>query len=191
MHRVFIVTVVVAAVGLALALWPGWLEIVLLDLPFVCAALPVIAVWLLLVMGLAMHELLTLASRSGWLWGLCSVAVLGVMVMILWLRVPQRAGLAMCLGQLRPLTVDAPVNESGGTRSDVRLGPYRVDRYGGDARGGVFFRTADGPDGLGPDRMSYGFAFRPNGEGSPFGNAAYRQQQLTDEWYTFAASNDW
>ncbi|MFG0332900.1 MAG: hypothetical protein ACF8TS_06010 [Maioricimonas sp. JB049] len=191
MHRVFIVTVVVAAVGLGIAVWPGWLEIVLLDLPFVCVALPIVAVWLLVTLGVAMHELLTLTSRSGWLWGLCSVAVLGVTLVLLRLAVPQRIGLEMCREQLRPLTVDAPAGSSGGMRSDVRLGPYQVDRYGGDARGGVFFRTAEGPDGLGPDRMSYGFAFRPNGEGSPFGNAAYRQRHLSGEWYLFAASNDW
>jgi hypothetical protein len=39
--------------------------------------------------------------------------------------------------------------------------------------------------------MSYGFAFRPNGRGTPFGNAHYRQCRLFGDWYVFAASNDW
>ena len=74
---------------------------------------------------------------------------------------------------------------------DRRLGVYRVDQYAADPRGGVYFRTHAGADGLGPDAMSYGFAFRPNREGSPFGNAGYRLFRMTGDWYGFSASNDW
>ena len=73
---------------------------------------------------------------------------------------------------------------------DRRLGAYWVDRYAADPRGGVFFRTYKGMDGLGPDAMSHGFAYRPNGEGSPFGRARYSLSHLHGDWYVFAASDD-
>lgn len=65
-----------------------------------------------------------------------------------------------------------------------------MDRYGTDGRGGVYFRTATGPDGIGPDRLSFGFAFRPNAEGSLFGDARYELGHLFGEWYWFAVSDD-
>jgi hypothetical protein len=38
--------------------------------------------------------------------------------------------------------------------------------------------------------MSYGFAFRPNLKGAPFGNAGYRTRHLFGDWYVFAVSDD-
>jgi hypothetical protein len=71
------------------------------------------------------------------------------------------------------------------------LGFYYVDRYGADPRGGVYFRTHSGADGIGPDTMSYGFAFRPNTEGTPFGRAGYCYSHVVGNWYVFSASNDY
>ena len=71
------------------------------------------------------------------------------------------------------------------------LGLYYVDRYVADPRGGVYFRTHAGPDGIGPDTMSYGFAYRPNREGSPFGRAGYHLSHMVGDWYGFSASNDY
>jgi hypothetical protein len=98
---------------------------------------------------------------------------------------------AFCYADLRGYVDNAPVEEYDGKQLGKQVGPYHVDRYGADKRGGVYFRTATGPDGIGPDRMSYGFAFRPNGEGTPFGNAHYRRRHLFGDWYVFAASDDW
>jgi hypothetical protein len=71
------------------------------------------------------------------------------------------------------------------------LGVYFVDRYAADAGGGVYFRTHAGADGIGPDTMSYGFAFRPNPKRTPFGSARYRVTHVTGDWYSFSASDDW
>ncbi len=51
-------------------------------------------------------------------------------------------------------------------------------------------RTYAGPDGIGPDTMSYGFAFRPNREGTPFGKAGYHLSPMIGDWYCFSASNN-
>ena len=48
-----------------------------------------------------------------------------------------------------------------------------------------------GPDGIGPDTMSYGFASRPNREGTPFGRAGYHLSHVLGDWYVFSASNDY
>jgi len=74
---------------------------------------------------------------------------------------------------------------------DRWLGIYHVDEWASDQRGGVYFRTGTGPDGIGPDTMSYGFVYRPNREGSPFGASHYMVRRLGGDWYWFRASNDW
>jgi hypothetical protein len=71
-----------------------------------------------------------------------------------------------------------------------RIGIYWVDKYVADPRGGVYFRTGTGVDGFGPDVMSYGFAYRPNADGSPFGGARYGRWRLFGDWYWFRASDD-
>jgi len=70
------------------------------------------------------------------------------------------------------------------------LGVYDVDRYAADPRGGVYFRTHFGVDGIQPDITSSGFAYRPNPEGTPFGSAGYHYSQIDGDWYVFSASTD-
>ena len=72
-----------------------------------------------------------------------------------------------------------------------RLGIYLVDEYAADPRGGVYFRVYSGTDGIGPDQMSYGFAYKPNRKGTPFGAARHRLFRLGNDWYWFRASDDW
>ena len=71
---------------------------------------------------------------------------------------------------------------------DRRLGLYHVDRLAADPRGGVYFRTRSGTDGLSTSRMSYGFARRPNPGGSPFGDEKYELCHVVGDWYAFQAS---
>lgn len=73
----------------------------------------------------------------------------------------------------------------------TQLGWYEVNHYAVDPRGGHYFRVHQGGDGLGPDIMSYGFVYRPNSEGTPFGAAEYRGYHLDGDWYWFHASDDW
>ena len=48
-----------------------------------------------------------------------------------------------------------------------------------------------GLPGNGPDTLSYGFAYKPNRRGSPFGAARYRVYRVFGDWSWFQASNDW
>ena len=75
-------------------------------------------------------------------------------------------------------------------RSPRRIGPLAVAPRR-DSRGGLYFRTLSAGDGLGPDVISYGFCYRPNSEGLPFGAACYSLSRLSHDWYSFAASNDY
>jgi hypothetical protein len=54
----------------------------------------------------------------------------------------------------------------------------------------ICLRTYAGPDGIGPDTMSDGFAFRPNREGMPFGKAGCHLSPMIGDWYRFSAWND-
>lgn len=40
------------------------------------------------------------------------------------------------------------------------------------------------------DTLSFGFAYRPNLDGTPFGNAYYHTSHLFGEWYVFRVSDD-
>jgi len=72
--------------------------------------------------------------------------------------------------ELRRLVDTVPPDEFRVKELSQQVGPYRVDRFGADQRGGVYFRTYTGADGIGPDETSYGFALS-HGHGTPFGNA--------------------
>lgn len=74
---------------------------------------------------------------------------------------------------------------------DSKLGFYHVEEYALDRRGGDYFQVHSHVDGLSPDLISYGFVYRPNLEGSPFGTAHYRIYKLGEGWYWFQASSDW
>ena len=176
---------------LGLAVWPGGIEDVVFGLPTLCLFLPLLLCWFLLLIGLALRDIVGMfdpvVRRR---WGLWSAAVMFATLGLLWFRVPQRVAFVFCHSELRRLADSAPTTEFGDEELGRRVGPYWVDRYEADLRGGVFFRTHVGPDGIGPDRMSYGFAYRPNGQGTPFGNARYRSHHLFGDWYGFAVSDD-
>ena len=70
-----------------------------------------------------------------------------------------------------------------------RVGIYTVDATVAHPRGGVFFRTQVLPDG--PDKISYGFVYRPNRRETPFGTARYRVSRLVGDWFWFRVSNDY
>ena len=107
---------------------------------------------------------------------------------------PARLGLALSLGSFEEL-LRADERDRGWRRSPdevaARAGLYRVVAREQDPRGGTYFCTYEGWDGLGPDVMSYGFAHQPNPEGSPFGAEHYHTVRLLGDWHLFLASNDW
>ena len=109
---------------------------------------------------------------------------------LLWFHVPQRVAFAPWAGEFEALAADAPASEYRGAELGARIGPYRVDQYAADPAGGVYFRTLDAPDGIGPDTQSYGSALRPAPNGCPFGRSQYQLVHLFGDWYAFAVSND-
>lgn len=74
---------------------------------------------------------------------------------------------------------------------DTKIGFYHVEEYATDRRGGDYFQVYSHGDGLSPDTVSYGFVYRPNLAGSPFGASDYHIYRLSDGWYWFQASSDW
>jgi len=191
--RVIFGLTVIGGIGLLwLAVWPGMIEDAVFGFPLFCLSLPVLGFWFLMLIGLAVRDIISRPEKAGrrqW-WGALSAGIMFGTLGLLGLHVPQRISFSFCHTDLRNLVDTAPVEEFRGTELGRRVGPYKVDRYGADPRGGVFFRTAGGPDGIGPNQMSYGFAFRPNREGSPFGDSNYRVRHLFDDWYVFAVSDD-
>jgi len=80
--------------------------------------------------------------------------------------------------------------DTGGRRKlNRRIGAWKVGHYAIDPRGGVFFQTGVG-SALGPDGMHWGFAYRPNPEGCPFGAAGYALSKMAPDWYSFSVSDD-
>jgi hypothetical protein len=101
-------------------------------------------------------------------------------------NVPRRALFGQYRGDFEKLLTQAPPPGNRavvGLNADLQL--YWVDQWGTDARGGTYFRTMTGS---GPGGASFGFAHRPNPDGSPFGDNGYRLQHLTGDWYSFAAA---
>ena len=100
--------------------------------------------------------------------------------------VPRRAVFRANQAEFEALLVNPPL---AGNRAAAALNaeifPYWIDQWGTDNRGGTYFRTLVG---IGPDGASFGFAHQPNLEGSPFGDAGYKLQHLTGDWYSFTAS---
>ncbi|MEL6796236.1 MAG: hypothetical protein AAFO89_05375 [Planctomycetota bacterium] len=71
----------------------------------------------------------------------------------------------------------------------TRIGSFDVLGIARDPRGGIYLKTGEAPDMI--DTLSFGLAFEPNDEGSPFGNAYYRLVPLGEGWHRFEVSNDW
>ena len=105
--------------------------------------------------------------------------------------IPRRLVFPITRAAFQQLVQQAPVSTYRGKPLNQHLGIFFVDEYAADSRGGVYFRTYVGHDGIGPDQMSYGFAYQPNPRGTPFGAARYIVRPLGQGWYWFRASDDW
>jgi hypothetical protein len=75
-----------------------------------------------------------------------------------------------------------------GLNADLSI--FWIDQWGTDARGGTYFRTVSGRDQGRAEKRSFGFAYQPNEQGSPFGDAGYELQHLTGDWFSFAATDE-
>lgn len=191
-NAIIAVTAVACLAALALNVYPG----VLNDLLFLAILLSVLLVPIL---GLVAFIGFIVLAWKGKLRGLRIPWARGAIVMVLLLGtyvllefyVPRRIAFAASRASFEQMVPQATPSEYQGAPLNLWLGIYKVDEYAADPRGGVYFRVYTGGDGIGPDRMSYGFAYRPNQKGTPFGAARYRLFGLGNDWYWFRASDDW
>lgn len=68
-----------------------------------------------------------------------------------------------------------------------RIGIYHVDEIAAEKRGGIYFRISRGGFMLSED--SVGFVYRPNPEGSPWGDERYWLMPIDQDWSVFGASS--
>lgn len=191
-NAVVLVALLGCASALAVSVYPGVLnDVVLLGFFAAVFVVPVAGVFALIA---ALH----VAQEGRWRrlcvpWRHIAVA-LAIMLgtyAVLKVYVPRRIAFAASRTSFEKMLASAPQSEFQGKSLRRRLGVYQVDAYAADLRGGVYFRVYRGSDGIGPNTMSYGFAYEPNREGTPFGAAGYRVYRLGDGWYWFHASDDW
>jgi hypothetical protein len=105
--------------------------------------------------------------------------------------VPKRIVFSIYRQDFEKMLVNVP-NEYRGKEINQQIGPYFVDRYGSriECGEGVYFRTYDHGDGIGPDTMSHGFVYKPNQKGTPFGRSKYHYGHIEGDWYWFCVSDD-
>ncbi|MEM6552608.1 MAG: hypothetical protein AAF750_10845 [Planctomycetota bacterium] len=123
------------------------------------------------------------------------LAVIGIMLAftcsLIYFNVPRHLAFRFAQSAFEQMVPQAQASDYGGHPLHQGFGPYYVDEFAADPRGGVYFRTRRGSDGIGPDTMSHGFVKHPNPNGTPFGAARYRLFPIGNGWHQFQASNDW
>jgi hypothetical protein len=116
---------------------------------------------------------------------------LAITPLLLLTAVPRRLMFRQHQGEFEALLTQAPPAgkwAAVGLNADLNI--FWIDQWGTDSRGGTYFRTVSGRDNGRAERRSFGFAFQPNDQGSPFGNERYELQHLSGDWYSFAATDE-
>lgn len=113
------------------------------------------------------------------------MAYIAVGVLLCTFHIPKKLMLAGMPHDFRALEA-SPLNPpSRGTW--VAL--WKVIEAETDPRGGLYIVTGEANDIV--DTISAGLAFKPNSQGSPFGNLDYNLVHLNGHWYWFYANSDW
>jgi hypothetical protein len=168
--RFLLLTIAVAVILLIVDVPPGLLASTLIC-PCIASALLAVALVSWSAMGLCAVLDRSLSRRNR----RCVYLAGGVAVLtaMFWLGdVSTRVALWFVEDEFKSLLATAP-NDYGDEPLGRWIGCFYVDRYGADESGGVFFRTASHADGIGPDTMSYGIAYRPHQYSCPFGDSRY------------------
>ena len=172
---------VVCLTVLGLSIYPGWLQ----DLLYWSIILGLFASPILV--GILAFFLFTQyrrgnfrVKRVAWNCAIVTLSMLFTTYVILKLYVPRRFAFAACRGSFQQI-VDEGVED--GFECNQSIGPFKINDCLVDERGGTFFRVHSGGDGVGPDIMSYGFCYKPNRHGTPFGASGYRTYPLGEGWY--------
>lgn len=178
-------SIVASGALLALSVFPGILE----QVPDQSARF-VGGVLALLIGPPALWELVRPARSDRPRRRVTALVVLAALVLtptLLLTNVPRRLVFDAYRPHFEALLAEAPPAGDHSTvnlNADLRL--FWIDEWGTDRRGGTYFRTMVG---AAPDRRSYGFAHRPNAEGSPFGDVGYELRHLAGDWYSFRAND--
>ena len=186
MKSVLIITVGVVVLFTGMSAYPGLIESTVFDFLGFFLIVPVLCLWFLFVGISAMREL---AQRKPLRSAVAVQAVVfgGIGFSLAVVGIPFRIGFALSRSGLERFRESIKTSDQH-IASPMWVGIYRVDRYATDLRGGLFIRTCTGADLI--DTISYGFAFRPNREGTPFGRANYNLVPVSEEWQVFSVSND-
>ena len=114
--------------------------------------------------------------------------VLALTIMLLFFHIPIRSTFFITKGSFsRIVNFEDFSAESSGNQW---VGIWFVDECKVDNNGGLYFRIGEDMDGIGPDTMSFGFAYKPNLKTSPFGGAGYELSKVSEDWYYFSVSDD-
>lgn len=178
------------AAALLVSVYPG----VLNDLLFLAILLSIPVLGLIGLVAIPFVVILAVKARwrdvhIPWTRLMIVAALLAGTYVLLKFYVPRRIAFIASRSSFERMVAQSPPSQFSTTPR--RFGVYRVDEIAADPRGGVYFRTHAGADGIGPDTMSYGFVHKPNSQGSPFGAAWYKVHHITGDWYWFKASDDW
>jgi len=190
---VLVISVACSAGLLVLSLWPGAFDtlyfIALLTAVF---WVPMAGIGALVLLVLAIRMVIQGAkgSRASLVRLVVAGAIPLLSLALVLTHIPLRLAFTFCRPSFEQWVESAPTTEYDLEVPYQRIGLWHVDEYAADPRGGVYFRVGTGQD-LGPNTMSYGFAFKPNPEGSPFGNRRYRRSRLTGDWFYFQVSDDY
>lgn len=180
---------VCCAAALGVSIYPG-----VLDHWFFFGVL--LSLVVLPVVGLGATVWLIVAARRGklkqirvpWRQAAAAAAMLCLTYALLKFYVPRRIAFAASRSAFEQFVAEAPKSDRTG-KGAHRVGVYRVIEHAEDPAGGQYLVVCRHPDMV--DRVSYGFAYRPNRAGTPFGRAQYELHPLAEDWYWFRVSDDW
>lgn len=194
------ITLLISVAILIISIYPGALNSFFFPVMLVSiVCVPIFAVLAIIFCGLRILGRRDLQSiKLPWqtfvLWR--EVAIIAGIVLVCYVLlkfyIPRRLAFMISQSAFEQVRVQLPISAKRNIKLNRKLGLYEVDEYAIDSRGGVYFRVfwGGGGDGLSPDTISYGFAYQPNSEGSPFGAAKYQVFYLYGDWYWFRVSDD-
>ncbi len=184
---------IICAIVLLLALWPGCVQSRIGD-----ATAITIFLWFPLLLGLSIYTIYDFfrAFRSGWqkvklklIRFALALAITFLTIVLILGDIPQRVAFLPTISSFEQYLEEYSHQDSTSMTFNKRLGIWKVDQYIKDLRGGSYFRigTADKIF----CKVSYGFVYKPNKEGTPFGNTLYKLGQITKDWFYFEVTEEY
>jgi hypothetical protein len=117
----------------------------------------------------------------------------GLAAVLLYYQIPLRLAFGLSQPAFDAIRQQAPIATAYANpdREEMQLhravGLYQVDEYARDRQGGTYFRVYSTHF---FEETSYGFAYRPNQNFTPFGKPS-KLAPLSGDWYWFKSSIDW